>query len=106
MSQVVVIASFRVKEGREDDVVAGLTELITQSHGEAGCLSYALHHDRNDPQVYVVIERWTSMVALESHLQQPYVAAIGPLAQDALAEPPVVRFVDPISLGDPVKGTL
>lgn len=106
MSTVVVTASFKAREGRIDEVIAGLTPVIEQTHAEAGCLAYALHRDANDPDTLVLIERWTSQVALESHFQQPYIAGLGELAADLLAEPPVLHFCTPLPLGDPVKGAL
>lgn len=106
MSSVVVVASFKAREGKVEEVIAGLTPVIEQTHGEAGCLSYALHRDTNDPDTLVLVERWTSQVALESHFQQPYMAGLGELAADLLAEPPVLRFCTPLPAGDPLKGSL
>ena len=54
----------------------------------------------------MLVERWTSQVALENHMQQPYVAALGAKAGDLIAEPPVIHFSEPIPVGDPVKGVL
>ncbi len=106
MSSVIVVATFRAREGRAEEVIAGLTPVIEQTHAEAGCLAYALHRDVNDPQTLVLIERWTSQVALESHFQQPYMAGIGELAAELLAEPPQLHFCTPLPAGDPVKGAL
>lgn len=106
MSSVIVVATFKAREGKAEEVIAGLTPVIEQTHAEAGCLSYALHRDVNDPQTLVLIERWTSQVALESHFQQPYMAGIGDLAAELLAEPPRLNFCTPLPAGDAVKGTL
>ena len=54
----------------------------------------------------MLVERWTSQVALESHFQQPYMAGIGDLAAELLAEPPRLNFCTPLPAGDPVKGAL
>jgi quinol monooxygenase YgiN len=106
MSHVVVSAVFHVKDGRADEAIAAFTDTVVSTHDEAGCLSYALHRDKNDPNVLVLVERWTSQVALEAHIQQPYVAALGAKAGDLLAAPPAIHICDPIPIGDPVKGTL
>jgi quinol monooxygenase YgiN len=106
MSSVVVVASFTAREGKVEEVIAGLTTVIEQTHAEAGCLAYALHRDVNDSDTLVLIERWTSQVALESHFQQPYMAAIGELADELLAAQPVLHFCAPLVLGDAVKGAL
>jgi quinol monooxygenase YgiN len=106
MSSVVVVAIFRAKPGRVDEVITGLEPVIAQTHGEAGCLTYALHRDTNDPDRLVLVERWTSQVALEAHFQQPYMAGLGDLAAELLAEPPAIHFCTPLPAGDAVKGTL
>src|SRR3954447_16313774 len=106
MSQVVVVASFEVQDGKADEAEAALRETIEGSHAEAGCLNYALHRDNGDPNVFVLVEKWTSQVALDSHFQQPYVKALGDKAAGVLAAPPVIRFCTPIPVGDPMKGTL
>jgi len=106
MSNVVVVASFKVQEGRVDEAVTALTPVIEQTHDEAGCLSYALHRDVNDPLRLVLVERWTSQVALESHFQQPYLESLGQMAADLLSEPPTLHFCTPVPVGDDLKGTL
>ncbi len=106
MSNVVVVATFKVQEGKVDEAIAALTPVIEQTHDEAGCLSYALHRDVNDDHTVVLVERWTSQVALESHFQQPYIAALGAVASEMLAAPPTLHFCSPLPIGDPTKGTL
>lgn len=106
MSQVVVVATFVAREGSEEQVIAALEELVTATHAEAGCLAYAVHRDIADPRAFVLIERWTSQIALENHLLQPYVTAVGGRAAELLDAPPQVRHSTPVSLGDPVKGSL
>jgi len=106
MSQVVVVASFEVQDGKAAEAEAALRETIEATHAEAGCLSYALHRDKNDGNVFVLVEKWTSQVALDAHFQQPYVAALGEKAAGVLAAPPSIRFCEPIGVGDPMKGTL
>ena len=106
MSNVIVVATFKVQEGRVDEAIAGLTPVIEQTHDEPGCLSYALHRDVNDPLTLVLVERWTSQVALESHFQQPYMEGLGQLAAELLSEPPTLKFCTPLAIGDDLKGTL
>ena len=106
MSRVVVIASFVAQEGKADEAEDTLRDLIEGSHAEAGCLNYALHRDNNDPNAFVLVEVWTSQVALDAHLQQPYVKALAEKAPGLVAAPPVVRFCSPVPVGDPVKGSL
>jgi quinol monooxygenase YgiN len=106
MSEVVVVASLAIKEGKADEAIAGFTPVIEQTHGEPGCISYALHRDNNDPNTLVLVERWKSQEDLDAHFTQPYMAEMGSLAAEVLAEPPRIVFCSPVPTGDPVKGTL
>lgn len=106
MEGVVVVASFRVHPGRGEEAVAAFAPTIEQTHGEEGCIAYALHRDVNDPDVLVLVERWTDREALDSHLQQPYVARLGEVAGEFLVEPPTIHFLESVPVGDPDKGAL
>src|SRR4051812_5999361 len=106
MSQVVVVASFEVQDGRAEEAEAVLRETIEATHAEDGCLSYALHRDKNDPNVYVLVERWVSQEALDAHITQPYVTGLGERSAGVIAKRPVIRFCEPIPVGDTAKGTL
>ena len=106
MAEVVVVATFRARSGCEDEVVQALRGVIEQSHGERGCERYALHRDPKDPAVMVMVETWTSRAALDEHFTKPYIAGLGEVAARLLAEPPQVRFMEPVVIGDPAKGAL
>ncbi len=106
MGNVVVVAIFRVHPGRGEEAVAAFAPTIEQTHEEEGCIAYALHRDANDPDVLVLVERWVSREALDSHLQQPYVAQLGAVAEEFLVEPPTIHFSEPVPIGDSEKGSL
>ncbi len=104
--QVVVVATVEVLPGREDEALALVGELVDATHDEAGCLAYALHRDLDDPRRFVLVERWTSPVALEAHLLQAHTRAFSERIGALVAAPPVVTRTSPVPLGDPVKGAL
>ena len=106
MENVVVVAMFLVHPGREDEAVEALTPTIEGTHAEEGCISYALHRDASTPNRLILIENWASREALDSHLQQPYVAQLGAVAEEFLVEPPTIHFSEPVPVGDSKKGSL
>jgi quinol monooxygenase YgiN len=106
MSQVVVVATVRAKDGQREAALDALRRLAEHTHTEAGCLAYAIHEDAQDRGRLVVVERWTSQVALENHALQPYLKEILGGAREILEGPPDVRVLTPVPAGDPVKGTL
>ncbi len=96
MSQVAVLATFTVHPEHEEEALAGLRDLVERSNEEEGCLHYALQRPRDRPGELVIIERWRSQEDLDEHLQKPYVAEVGPLAEKVLSAPPEIRFCDPV----------
>ncbi len=106
MSEVVVVALLRAKPGHEDGVATGLGEAAEQTHAEEGCLLYALHRDPEDPTQFALVERWASGEALDEHFTKPYIQALGERAAASLAEPPQVRFLEALPVGDPAKGRI
>jgi len=106
MSEVVVVAVFRVKEDRMDDAIEGFRPVIEQTHREEGCISYALHRDNLDPAKLVLVERWRSQEDLDAHFSRPHMAELGTLAAEVLAGQPEISFCSPLEIGDAEKGLL
>lgn len=103
---VVVVATVQVKPGSEDAALAALETAIAATHGEEGCLSYALHRDYENPQRFVMVERWASREALEAHFGTPHLGALFAALPDLVAAPPEIIRTEPVPLGDATKGVL
>ena len=101
-SVVVVVATVQVLPGRADELVERFRAVIEGTHGEEGCLTYALHRDKADPNRFVIVERWRSQEDLDAHFSQPHMTVIAGLA-DSLAGPPEVVFCEPLPHGEPAK---
>jgi quinol monooxygenase YgiN len=105
-AQVVVIATILVKDEAQDQALAALTTSIEATHGEAGCLGYALHRDLDEPARFVMVEQWATPEALQEHATLPHLkqlfADLGPL----LAEPPSIVRTAAVPAGDAAKGVL
>ena len=106
MSNVIVVATLRVREGAEEEGMAVLRELAERSHPEEGCLAYAVHRAADDPRTVVMVERWASREALDAHFQQPHVAQAAARSAELLDGQPTILFLDPVPVGDPAKGVL
>lgn len=108
MSQVVVVVSLQAGEGRADDLVAGFAPAIEATHGEEGCVKYALHRDSADPNHFVHVEVWRSQEDLDLHFGQPHVAELLTRLGEPgiLAGRPPTWFTTPMSIGSPDKGQL
>ena len=106
MSEVVVVVLSRARPGRTEDGLAAYSALAATTHGEEGCLAFALHRDPSDVERIVLIERWASRAALDAHLAMPHLSEFRSASADMWAEPATIMVLDPVASGDPAKGLL
>lgn len=76
-----VIATIEVAEGRRDEFLAALRQIVPKVLAEAGCVEYGPWVDLAtsipaQPQArdnaVTVVEKWESIQALEAHLMAPH----------------------------------
>ena len=74
---------FKVKAGQEKAFEDAFKPCLAGTRKEPGNLAYYLNHDLDEPQTFIVFERFKSVAALEAHAKTPHVAEllpkIGPL---------------------------
>jgi quinol monooxygenase YgiN len=88
-----VIATLKVKEGNEADFESVMKRLMEAVNAnEDGCSLYALHKGE-DPQTYVMMERYNNQDALTAHSQTSYFKEIGAEMAPFLAGRPDVRVL-------------
>jgi quinol monooxygenase YgiN len=85
---VIVIARFRPRSSRRDDLLALLEEVQAASRRDDGCANYGYFVEIADSGSLVAVEEWRDMDALAAHLRQPHVgrlvAALPELAEGRL----------------------
>lgn len=77
-----VTASIRLKEGCRDEYLARFRENLPNVRAEDGCIEYVPCVDARtgwesqslDPDRVTVVERWSSMEALQAHGRAPHMA--------------------------------
>ena len=82
MAEVVCIAEFISKDGKELELRDHLQGLIAPTRAEAGCLSYALHLAVDCDKTYTMIERFKSKADFDLHNQQDYLQRFVRIAPD------------------------
>lgn len=103
--EVVLLVTQRVHPDRHQEARAALAEMVQAVHArDEGCRLYALHGVAGDPSRLIMIERWASRAALEAHAGRPHVAALAHV--EALDGPPEITVLEPLTVGDPVKGSV
>jgi quinol monooxygenase YgiN len=86
-----VMARISSQSGAESSVEKILQDLIGPSRNEAGCQSYELFQDEENPLEFVTIEHWSGQAAVDAHMVTPHVAAAIVKAAPLLAQPPVTH---------------
>jgi quinol monooxygenase YgiN len=106
MSEVVVVGSFKAEPGKEAEGLEAFKALLEPTHGEDGCILYALHQGQDDPSELAFIERWASREALNTHLESDHVKAILARAQELFGDSGKITVYESVPGGEAVKGSL
>lgn len=99
MNQATVKIMARIT-GRADSVALlreVLRDLVGPSRGEAGCVSYELFQNQDNPMEFVTIEQWSNQAAADAHMGTPHVAMAISKAGALLALPPLIHRFAPIA---------
>lgn len=88
------ILEIRVKPGSEDEAVRTLSDIELSSAGEAGCLQFTWFRDQQDPERYLLVERWRSQQDLDAHLSR--IIPVWESFTPALAEVPRSTRLQPV----------
>jgi quinol monooxygenase YgiN len=83
--EVRVVAVLTAQDGKADELLAGWPELAAKVRAEDGCLGYDLHRALGGSNTFVVLERWASTAALQTHGGSPHMKEFGKRAAGLLA---------------------
>lgn len=83
----VVVAHFRAKTGRRQELERLLLSLVAPTRAETGCLQYDLHRDEQDPDQFLFYEIWASREAWDAHMASPHLNTFKDTVDQFLAEP-------------------
>ena len=88
-----IVATIKIKKGSEQDFVSVAKELVAAVHAhEPGCILYALHKT-DDPQTYVMMERYTDDTAVAAHRASDHFKEIGGRMAPFLVARPEVQVL-------------
>ncbi len=92
-----VIAKIKVKEGKADELVQLMKDIIPSVKQEEGTLYYTVNKDRNDPNLVVVVEKYKDDEAFGAHSSTPYLAELFGKAQALVAGDMELMMMDEIA---------
>lgn len=96
---VIVIARFRPRPDRREDLIALLREVQSASRQDEGCLHYGYYSEVADADAMVAVEEWRDSEALAAHLRTPHVASLVEALGDHLAGAPDIAAHEVSSSG-------
>src|SRR3954449_5933136 len=105
MSEIVVVGSFKTHPGKEAEGLQAFEALVEPTHGEEGCVLYALHRGVDDPGRLAFVERWESRELLNAHLESDHVKAALAHADELFAENSIIVY-EAVPRGEESKGSL
>ena len=85
--KVTVLASFKAKAGKEEQLKQAIMACVAPTRAEAGCLNYDLHQLAGDKGSLMLYENWVSKQDLDVHLEMPYLRELKAKAGELCAEP-------------------
>lgn len=72
-TEIVCIAEFTAKPGKEDELLAELHKLMVPTHKEPGYIRYELNHHLDNPQIITFVEKFRSREDFDFHCNTPYI---------------------------------
>ena len=97
MKTITVVATFRAKPGKEEQLKQALIGLVSPTRQEAGCLNYDLHVAPDDGSKFLFHENWTSKAHLDAHLKNTHIQALLPRMAELCAEAPEIKIWEKIA---------
>ncbi|MCF8106416.1 MAG: antibiotic biosynthesis monooxygenase [Desulfohalobiaceae bacterium] len=72
--KVTVLAIFKAKPGKEEQLYEQLYAQSQRARSDPGCLLFECKKNRDDKSLFLFHEEWTSQADVENHLKMPYLA--------------------------------
>jgi quinol monooxygenase YgiN len=71
--EIVCIAHLEAKEGKKDQLLQILKNLIKPSKNEPGCISYQLHSSPENPNLFTFIDKFKDQEAFDYHCETAHI---------------------------------
>ncbi len=85
------------KPDRRDDLEKLLRSFVEPTRAEEGCLEYAVHADRDNPEIFVFYEVWRDKQDLDRHMTMPYLQNFWNSRMDYLTRDLDIRWLEMLS---------
>jgi autoinducer 2-degrading protein len=90
LPNVALVARFKVKHGKADELMAAFRPLLEQVQREPGTLLYSLHRSKDDPDAFWTTELYADDDAFAAHAASDAMATATPALEELIAESDVL----------------
>ena len=90
---IYVVATTQMKPDGREAFIKGHKACIAETHKEKGCIAYEGHVSVNDPNLYVVVERWETREDLNAHARAPHLKAWREYSTPLRVSPTVIEII-------------
>ena len=90
--EIVCVAQFTAKEGKEEELLEALHALISSTLNEKGTLRYELNQAIDAPRTITFIEKYASQESFDYHCNTPYIKEFFDTVPPKLVETVVVTL--------------
>ena len=86
-----VVARVQIRPDKLDATLQAFDELVASTRAEAGCITYEVLQNVEDPLEMTFVEEWTSAEALQEHFATPHFTSLAGRVDELLTSPPDIR---------------
>ena len=90
----IVNAKFTIKPEKRENFLENILNLIKASQTDAGCLAYDLFESHTEPNVFMMIEKWSDAQALENHNKNQTLLAFATKVPEYLSQKPEISVMN------------
>ncbi|KIZ46558.1 MULTISPECIES: putative quinol monooxygenase [Rhodopseudomonas] len=90
---IYVVATTQVKPEQRAAFIEGAKLCIAATRNEKGCIAYDSHTSINDPNLFVVVERWESRADLNAHGKAPHMKVWREYSAPLKVSPTVIEII-------------
>jgi quinol monooxygenase YgiN len=91
-----VIAKIPIKEGKVEEAITAVKELMVQVAREEGTLLYTLNRDPSSPNTLVIMERYKDKAAFDVHTSTPHFKAFFAKSKEFIGGRPEISVMEEI----------
>lgn len=84
--KLTIVARILAKPERKDFVKSELMKLIDITRAEEGCISYYLHQDNENENLFLFYEKWENRDLWQNHMNNPHLAEYKEATEDSVEE--------------------